>query len=60
FLWFGWFGFNGGSLLRASADIGLVITNTNLAPAASGVSSLLFNYAMERKEQKGHILNVKY
>ncbi|MCC7239078.1 MAG: ammonium transporter protein, partial [Candidatus Brocadia sp.] len=47
------FGFNGGSLLRASADIGLVITNTNLAPAASGVSSLLFNYAMERRLNAG-------
>ncbi|MBW7897934.1 Non-motile and phage-resistance protein [Candidatus Brocadiaceae bacterium B188] len=53
FLWFGWFGFNGGSLLRASADIGLVITNTNLAPAASGVSSLLFNYAMEKRLNAG-------
>ncbi|NUO07070.1 MAG: ammonium transporter [Candidatus Brocadia sp.] len=53
FLWFGWFGFNGGSLLRASANIGLVITNTNMAPAASGASALLFNYVMERKLDAG-------
>lgn len=53
FLWFGWFGFNGGSLLRASADIGLVITNTNLAPAASGVSALILNYAMEKRLDAG-------
>ncbi|TVM00508.1 MAG: ammonium transporter protein [Candidatus Brocadia sp. WS118] len=49
FLWFGWFGFNGGSLLKASADIGLVITNTNLSPAAAGVSALIFNYVREKK-----------
>ncbi|MCF6155497.1 MAG: ammonium transporter [Candidatus Brocadia sp.] len=55
FLWFGWFGFNGGSLLRASAGIGLVITNTNLAPAASGVSALILNYLMERRLDAGKL-----
>ena len=34
--------------LRASADIGLVITNTNMAAAAAGVSALIFNYATEK------------
>ena len=30
-LWLGWFGFNGGSTLAATADIGLIAVNTHLA-----------------------------
>src|SRR5690606_28822639 len=36
-LWFGWFGFNGGSTLRADANIGLIVLNTQLA-ASAGVT----------------------
>src|SRR3989339_968296 len=55
FLWFVWIGFNGGSLLRASADIGLVITNTNMAAAAAGGSALIFNYSTERRIDAGKL-----
>jgi Amt family ammonium transporter len=41
-LWFGWFGFNGGSTLAASEDIGLINLNTQLAAAAGAVGSMLF------------------
>lgn len=34
-LWFGWFGFNGGSALAANASAGLAFVNTMLAPAAT-------------------------
>ena len=41
-LWLGWFGFNGGSTLRASSDIGVVLVNTQLGGAAGVVGALLF------------------
>jgi len=34
-LWFGWFGFNGGSAYGANGSAGLAFTNTFLAPAAT-------------------------
>lgn len=36
-LWFGWFGFNGGSALAANEIAGLAIINTNTAACAAGV-----------------------
>jgi len=34
-LWLGWWGFNGGSTLEFSADVGTIIFNTNIAGAAA-------------------------
>lgn len=39
-LWFGWFGFNGGSTLALTADTPRVLLNTNLAAAAGGLLSM--------------------
>lgn len=41
-LWFGWFGFNAGSTLAASENIGLIALNTQLAAAAGAVGAILF------------------
>lgn len=42
-LWFGWFGFNGGSTLAAGTNIGLILLNTHLAGAAGAVAAVLIS-----------------
>lgn len=56
FLWFGWFGFNGGSLLKADAKIALVIANTNIAAAVAGCTALLFSWIRHRRLDAGDVL----
>ena len=51
-LWFGWFGFNPGSTLAAVGNwdlIGTVITNTFLASAAGGISTMVYTYLRYRQ-----------
>ena len=43
-LWFGWFGFNGGSALAANGIAVQAIVNTNFAAAAAAVSWMLFDW----------------
>ncbi|EIC23031.1 ammonium transporter [Thiorhodovibrio frisius] len=43
-LWFGWFGFNGGSTLGLNADVPLVLFNTFLSGAAGGIGGLIYSY----------------
>lgn len=47
-LWFGWFGFNGGSTLSASVDIVKVNLNTQLAAAAGAVGSVIYRMVSRR------------
>jgi ammonium transporter, Amt family len=44
-LWFGWFGFNGGSAMAANQLAALAFTNTFLAPAATLVVWTLLDYS---------------
>lgn len=43
-LWFGWIGFNGGSTLELTSDIGPIIFNTCLAAAAGAMSGLFVTW----------------
>lgn len=40
-LWFGWFGFNGGSTLAAQVSIGQIVLNTHLAASAGAAGAYL-------------------
>ena len=47
-LWFGWFGFNGGSALAANGLAVTAIVNTNTAAAAAGVVWMLLSWNEEK------------
>jgi ammonium transporter, Amt family len=48
-LWFGWFGFNGGSALAADGIAALAFVNTMLAPAAALVMWMLLDILRSRR-----------
>lgn len=48
-LWFGWFGFNGGSTLAANDHVALILVNTNLAAAAGSLSALTAAAWLEKR-----------
>ncbi len=47
-LWFGWFGFNAGSTLEASTNIGLIALNTQLSGAMGAISALLISVVLRK------------
>lgn len=49
-LWFGWWGFNGGSELAVSQAVGPIIVNTNLAAAASGLTAFFHCLLFQKRE----------
>jgi Amt family ammonium transporter len=48
-LWFGWFGFNGGSALAADSIAVSAVVSTNLAAAAAAVSWMLIDWVTKGK-----------
>ncbi len=57
-LFFGWFGFNGGSVLSADpGPLGLVFTTTALAAAAGGVTSIVTSWIVLKKPDLSMALN---
>ena len=53
-LWFGWLGFNGGSLLTAAgggdiSKMALIFANTNMAAASGAVCALLLGHLLYRR-----------
>lgn len=49
FLWFGWFGFNGGSALSANLRATQACIVTNLAASVGGLTWMFWDYRLERK-----------
>ena len=57
-LWFGWFGFNGGSVLSADPDlVSYVLVTTSLAASAGGLFAFLTAYFMFKRLDLGMMLN---
>lgn len=56
-LWFGWFGFNAGSTLTATAAIGRIAVNTAVAPAAGALAAMLSMWFVQRRPDVGITLN---
>jgi len=57
-LWFGWFGFNGGSTLSANhLRISVIVTNTNLAAAAAAFIAMVITFLRTKKYDLGITLN---
>jgi len=57
-LWFGWFGFNGGSILSADpGGVSLVFTTTALAASAGGIGAMLTSWIALKKPDLSMVLN---
>ncbi|NCN04496.1 MAG: ammonium transporter [Spirochaetales bacterium] len=56
-LWFGWFGFNGGSTLAMNDRVPVIITNTALAAAAGMVGTLALGWPIFRRPDISLVLN---
>lgn len=56
-LWFGWFGFNGGSTLSASDVVPIVMLNTMLSGAFGGFSAFVISIFVSRRPLVEKMLN---
>lgn len=56
-LWFGWFGFNGGSTLAVNDAVPLILVNTTLAAAAGMVGCLAVGWALKKVPDVTFIIN---
>lgn len=57
-LWFGWFGFNGGSVLSADpVAVSLVFVTTCLAAAAGAIGAFFTSYVMFKSHDLSMVLN---
>ncbi len=56
-LWIGWFGFNPGSELAATANIAYIALTTNLSAAAGGVAATFTSWIKDGKPDLSMIIN---
>jgi ammonium transporter, Amt family len=56
-LWFGWWGFNGGSTLAMNKEVGKIIFNTNISAAVAGLVAFVHCAALQgRRDIDGKFL----
>lgn len=56
-LWFGWFGFNGGSTLNGDGSIAKIVVNTSLAAAVGGITAFALSNTFDGKPNVVKMLN---
>ena len=56
-LWIGWFGFNPGSELAATANVPYIAVTTNLAAAAGGVTATFTSWIKDGKPDLSMVIN---
>jgi len=56
-LWFGWFGFNGGSALAFNDQVPKILVNTTLSAAAGGFALLVWAWVKDKKPNIAISLN---
>ncbi|MBS4047450.1 MAG: ammonium transporter [Alphaproteobacteria bacterium] len=56
-LWFGWFGFNGGSTLALNETVPSILVNTTLGGCAGGVANLILSQLLYNKIRAEDFLN---
>lgn len=57
-LWFGWYGFNGGSVLSASpGGVSLVFVTTSMAAAAGAIGAALTSFAIFKSHDVSMVMN---
>lgn len=57
-LWFGWWGFNAGSVLSADPALtSLVLVNTNLAAASGVIAAMIISWIVQKKPDLTMVLN---
>ncbi|MEY8000836.1 ammonium transporter [Clostridium sp. Mt-5] len=49
-LWFSWFGFNGGNLLKFDDKIGLILLNTNISASAGVVGAVVTTFLIAKDQ----------
>lgn len=56
-LWFGWYGFNGGSLKHAGPALGGILVNTTLAAAFGAITAMLPRWVMDGRPDAAVTIN---
>ncbi|UUO08376.1 ammonium transporter [Blastopirellula sp. J2-11] len=56
-LWFGWFGFNGGSTLSLNSDVPKILVNTNLAGSMGALACLALSKWINKRPDVGQVMN---